>query len=116
MLDNFLKLIPETISTWWLAPILGLVFGGWLFWRRQKELEREIESGKEKMANLTEELEQQKKSNETLHKGMFDIQQHKTQLDTLLADARSLLRANARMSPPATSFIRSQCRSRKRLR
>jgi class 3 adenylate cyclase len=30
-----------------------------------------------------------------LHKGLFDIQQHKAQLDTLLADARSLLRATA---------------------
>ncbi|HEX9812729.1 MAG TPA: adenylate/guanylate cyclase domain-containing protein [Burkholderiales bacterium] len=95
MLSDFLKLIPATISTWWLAPILGIVFGGWLFWRRQKELARELETGKEKVANLQAELDQQKKSNELLHKGMFDIQQHKAQLDTLLADARSLLRATA---------------------
>jgi class 3 adenylate cyclase len=95
MLDEFLKLIPKTISTWWLAPILALVFGGWLFWRRQEELRREVEAGKEKTASLEAELEQQKKSNEMLHKGMFDIQQHKAALDTLLADARSLLRATA---------------------
>lgn len=95
MLDNFLKLIPETVSTWWLAPILGLVFGGWLFWRRQQELEREIKTNKEKIESLQAELEQQKKSNEMLHKGMFDIQQHKAQLDALLADARRLLRASA---------------------
>jgi class 3 adenylate cyclase len=95
MLSDFLKLIPATVSTWWLAPILGLVFGGWLFWRRQKELERAIETGKEKVAGLQAELEQQKKSNEMLHKGMYEIQQHKAQLDTLLADARSLLRATA---------------------
>src|SRR5438105_10337823 len=95
MLDNFLKLIPSDISTWWLAPLLGLVFGGWLFWRRQKELERQIEIGKENAARLQADLEQQKKSNEMLHKGLFDIQQHKAQLDTLLADARSLLRATA---------------------
>ncbi len=95
MLSDFLKLIPATISTWWLAPVLGLVFGGWLFWRRQKELERTVETGKEKMAGVQAELEQQKKSNELLHKGMFDIQQQKAQLDTLLADARSLLRATA---------------------
>jgi class 3 adenylate cyclase len=95
MLSDLLKLIPSTISTWWLAPILGLVFGGWLFWRRQKELEREAKKNKDKIASLQAELDQQKKSNEMLHKGMFDVQQHKAQLDTLLADARSLLRATA---------------------
>lgn len=95
MLSDFLKLIPDTISTWWLAPILGLVFGGWLFWRRQKELERAVEAGKDKVAGLQAELDQQKKSNEMLHKGMVDVQQHKAQLDNLLADARSLLRATA---------------------
>lgn len=95
MLEDFLKLIPKTIPTWWLAPVLGLVFGGWLFWRRQKELEREIEASKEKVSGLEAELDQQKKSNEMLHKGLFDVQQQKAQLDTLLADARSLLRATA---------------------
>lgn len=95
MLNEFLRLIPETISTWWLAPILGLVFGGWVFWRRQKELEGRVRAARAKIAGLEADLEQQKKSNELLHKGMFDIQQQKAQLDTLLADARSLLRATA---------------------
>jgi class 3 adenylate cyclase len=95
MLDNLLKLIPDTISTWWLAPILGLVFGGWLFWRRQKELEREVDDNKKSLADLQAALEQQKKSNELLHRGMAEIQQHKAQLDTLLADARSLTGATA---------------------
>lgn len=95
MLDDVLKLIPDTVSTWWLAPILGLVFGGWLFWRRQKELEREVEGNKETIADLQAALEQQKKATELLHRGMADIQQHKAQLDTLLADARSLIGASA---------------------
>lgn len=95
MLENFLKLIPDKISTWWLAPLMCLFFGGWLFFRKQKALEAAIEEGKQKIASLGAALEQQKKSNELLHQGMLELQQNKEQLDTLLADARSQIRAVA---------------------
>ena len=95
MLDEFLKLIPEKISTWWLAPLLGLVFGAWVFLRRQKELEVAIEESNQKTVRLEAALEHQKKSNELLHQGMLELQQNMEQLDALLADARSQIRAVA---------------------
>ena len=47
------------------------------------------------MVKLEAALEQQKRSNELLHQGLLEMQQHKEQLDTLLADARSQIRAVA---------------------
>jgi len=40
-------------------------------------------------------LEQQKRSNKLLHQGLQEMQQHKEQLDTLMAYARSQIRAVA---------------------
>lgn len=47
------------------------------------------------MVKLEAALEQQKRSNELLHQSLLEMQQHKEQLDTLLADARSQIRAVA---------------------
>jgi len=95
MFDNFLKLIPTQISTAWLAPVFAIVFACWKFFREQKRLEETVEVEKTKVVKLEAALEQQKRSNELLHQGLLEMQQHKEQLDTLLADARSQIRAVA---------------------
>lgn len=95
MLDNFLKLIPAKISTAWMVPLFAIIFACWKFFREQKRLEEAIEQEKAKGARLEAALEQQKRSNELLHRGLLEIQQYKEQLDTLLADARSQIRAVA---------------------
>ena len=54
-----------------------------------------MEVEKTKVVKLGAALEQQKRSNQLLHQGLLEMQQHKEQLDTLLADARSQIRAVA---------------------
>ena len=95
MFENFLKLIPTQISTAWLAPVFAIAFACWKFFREQKRLEETVEVEKTKVVKLEAALEQQKRSNELLHQGLLEMQQHKEQLDTLLADARSQIRAVA---------------------
>lgn len=85
MFDQFLKLIPAQISTAWLAPVFAIALICWKFFREQKRLEEEVEGEKSKCARLEAALEQQKHSNELLHRGLLEIQQHKEQLDTLRA-------------------------------
>ena len=95
MLDNLLKLIPAKISTAWMVPLFAIIFACWKFFREQKRLEEAVEGEKAKVAKLEAALEQQKRSNQLLHQGMLEIWQYKEQLDTLLADARSQIRAVA---------------------
>jgi class 3 adenylate cyclase len=113
IIDDVLKLIPEHISTGWLAPVFGIALACWLFFRKQKDLEKAVSDKDGRIADLKTELqksandkseqiaalqsalEQQRKSNELLHKRMLDVQQFKEQLDSLLADARSQIHAVA---------------------
>src|SRR5258706_13924385 len=95
VLDAFLKLIPDKVSTGWLAPVIAIGLGCWLFFRKQKELEKSIADKSDQITSLQAALDQQKKSNELLHKRMLEVHQLREQLDTLLADARSQIKAVA---------------------
>src|SRR5207247_772876 len=95
VLDALLKLIPDKVSTGWLAPLFAFAIGCWLFFRKQKELERSVAEKSDRITSLQTALDQQKKSNELLHKHMVEVQQLREQVDTLLADARSQIDAAA---------------------
>jgi class 3 adenylate cyclase len=94
-MENFFKLIPEQISTGWMAPLVAVVFACWHFFRKQAELEKIVAEKNDKVASLQSALEQQIKSKELLHKRMLDLQTQMDEIDALLVDARVSIKASA---------------------